>query len=152
MNASLSEVYIAPDAEVTASETEAIQLIIDTYSNELNELRVSSSKTNTTTNECLTAVAHWLSLLEPLRSTHYFLAEALEERNDVTDLLIHSSEVQQACKSVLAQMFLIACNIYRLEDNLDKNPELIDHMVSIMNRKFEEAGLMEDTVQLELFA
>ena len=152
MLAALHEAYIAPDIEVTESETDAFKQVIGSYSRHIDESRELDGKSTTTIDDCLYASAHWLSLLNSLKSTHYFLAEAMEDRDDASDLVIHSSEIQQACKSVLSQMFLIACNIYRLGEDLEANPELLDHIVSIMNTKLEAAGLVEDAIQLELFA
>lgn len=151
MQASLEEVYIAPDTEVSEEESETFKYLIGWYSENVNNSKQAEDFESSTINECLYATAHWLSLLEPLKSTHYFLAEAMEEREDASDLVIHSSEIQQACKSVLAQMFLIACNIYRFEENLETHTDLLNHMVSIMNTKLEEAGATADAVQLELF-
>ena len=75
----------------------------------------------------------------------------IQSRTDASDLVIHSSEIQQACKSVLAQSFLIALNIYRLQDDLDQNPELLEHMSTAMDKMLEEAGAQNECVQLELF-
>ncbi|EHA63814.1 hypothetical protein [Synechococcus sp. WH 8016] len=152
MLASLEEAFLAPNVDVSEDELDALHLIASNYTNHLLDIRESTEVPPSVTDDCLFAMAHWAALLEPLKSTHYFLAEAMEARDDASDLVIHSSEIQQACKSVLSQMFLISCNIYRLQDDLEQNPDLLNHMTSVMDKMFEEAGVPQGDIQLELFS
>jgi len=151
MLASLHEAFLAPDVELSENELDGLHLITANYTNFLLDLKESDDVSTSVTDDCLFAMAHWTALLTPLKSTHHFLAEAMEVRDDASDLVIHSSEIQQACKSVLSQMFLISCNIYRLQDDLEQNPDLLNHMTAVMDQMLEEAGVAPEATQLELF-
>jgi hypothetical protein len=48
-------------------------------------------------------------------------------------------------------MFLIALNIYRLQDDLGQSPELLQQMTTSMDKTLEDAGVLQKRVRLKLF-
>jgi hypothetical protein len=152
MLASLTEAFLAPDVEVSENEVEALKLLTANYTKQIIDSNYSFAAGTGVVEESLVATAFINALMSPLNSTHYLLTEAMNTREDAADLVLHSSEIQQACNSVLAQMFLITCNIYALQDDLDQNPDLMAHLDDLIDQMYEDAGAAQPDIQLELFA